>query len=269
MKLLPLLFNLTFKVSLSLGLASSLCLANPTWAQSDNGDLKSESESQHASSDDSMNSLWAEQQEAQKSQKADDSAKKSKSKSKSKAKSKAETATEAKSDSTATSQGQSGVPIDLSPASKKDNSEITPAAAVPASDSDLSTPIMIQPAPAAIGETTITDVSGLCSVSAFQNSDLLRSSAWPGVGPFTAESDNKFVDPQDNKLKLHVDGDHVTACELLLNNQNGSKQAMLSLEMTCDFMLEALGAKGNKISDFNTYFEKNKDKMREEYEKKE
>jgi hypothetical protein len=112
-----------------------------------------------------------------------------------------------------------------------------------------------------MGETTVTDVSGLCSVTAFQNSDLLRTSAWPGVGPFTAESDNKYVDPQDNKLKLHVDGDHVTACELLLNNQNGSKQSILNLEMTCDFMLEALGAKGNKISEFNTYFEKNKDKL--------
>ncbi len=112
-----------------------------------------------------------------------------------------------------------------------------------------------------MGETTVTDVSGLCSVAAFQNSDLLRTSAWPGVGPFSAESDNKFVDPQDNKLKLHVDGDHVTACELLLNNQTGSKQSILNLEMTCDFMLEALGAKGNRISEFNTYFEKNKDKI--------
>lgn len=240
MKLLPLLLNLSSKASLSLSLAFSLCLASPTWAQSDSGDLKSESESQQTpSGDDSMNSLWAEPQEAQKSQKTqntDDSTKKSKSKSKSK--SKPEAAVESK------------------------KSEIAPATtAAPAGDSDLSTPIMIQPAPTDTGETTVTDVSGLCPLSAFQNSDLLRTTAWPGVGPFTAESDNKFVDPQDNKLKLHVDGDQVTACELLLNNQNGSKQSILNLEMTCDFMLEALGAKGNRISEFNTYFEKNKDKI--------
>ena len=250
MKLFPLLFNLSFKVSLSLSL--SLCLgtalslnpSSPTWAQSDNGDLKSESESQHQSSDDSMNTLWAESQEPQKNT---DSTKKSKSKAK--AKSKLDAAAESKSDSTKGNQTTSGTPIDLSPSASKET------------NSDLSTPIMIQPAPAAMGETTVTDVSGLCSVSAFQNSDLLRTSAWPGVGPFTAESDNKYIDPQDNKLKLHIDGDHVTACELLLNNQNGSKQSILNLEMTCDFMLEALGAKGNKISEFNTYFEKNKDKI--------
>ncbi len=269
MKLFPRLLNLSFKVSLSVGLAlslslASLNLASPSWAQSDNGDLKSESESQLPSSDDSMNTLWAESQEQQKTT---DSTKKSKSRSKSKSKSKSDSAVEAKSDSTSSSQTTSSTPIDLSPSSTKEtskdnSSEITPAAtAAPSRDSDLSTPIMIQPAPAAMGETTITDVSGLCSVSAFQNSDLLRTSAWPGVGPFTAESDNKFVDPQDNKLKLHVDGDHVTACELLLNNQNGSKQSILNLEMTCDFMLEALGAKGNRISEFNTYFEKNKDKI--------
>lgn len=278
MKLFPLLLNLSFKVSLSVGLALSLSLdslnliglnlASPSWAQSDNGDLKSESESQ-PSSDDSMNTLWAESQEPQKTT---DSTKKSKSKSKSKTKSRSDSAVEAKSDSTSSSQTTnsqttSSTPIDLSPSAKKgtslDTTTTKTSTTTPATtpDSDLSTPIMIQPAPAAMGETTVTDVSGLCSVSAFQNSDLLRTSAWPGVGPFTAESDNKFVDPQDNKLKLHVDGDHVTACELLLNNQNGSKQSILNLEMTCDFMLEALGAKGNRISEFNTYFEKNKDKI--------
>lgn len=257
MKLFPLLFNLSFKVSLSLGLALSLSLSSPTLAQSDNGDLKSESESQTTSSDDSMNTLWAESQE---SQKPADSEKKTKPKSKSKTK-KSDSPVEAKSDST------SSTPIDLSPSSSKESSAESKVTTTPTvlpeakQDADLSTPIMIQPAPAAMGETTVTDVSGLCSLSAFQNSDLLRTAAWPGVGPFTAESDNKFIDPQDNKLKLHVDGDHVTACELLLNNQNGSKQSILNLEMTCDFMLEALGAKSNKISDFNTYFEKNKDKI--------
>ncbi|MBA4027292.1 MAG: hypothetical protein C0473_03525 [Cyanobacteria bacterium DS3.002] len=257
MKLFPVLFNLSFKVSLSLGLALSLSLSSPTLAQSDNGDLKSESESQATSSDDSMNTLWAESQE---SQKPTDSAKKTKPKSKSKTK-KSDAPLDTKSDST------SSTPIDLSPSSSKEPNAETKVTTTPTvvpeakQDADLSTPIMIQPAPAAMGETTVTDVSGLCSLSAFQNSDLLRTAAWPGVGPFTAESDNKFVDPQDNKLKLHVDGDHVTACELLLNNQNGSKQSILNLEMTCDFMLEALGAKGNKISEFNTYFEKNKDKI--------
>jgi hypothetical protein len=262
-KLFPLLFNLSFKVSLSLGLALSLSLSSPTLAQSDNGDLKSESESQATGSDDSMNTLWAESQE---SQKPKDSPKKSKPSSKSKTK-KTDSPVEAKSDSSSSSPATSSTPIDLSPSSTKDSSLETKATNTPTAapeatrDSDLSTPIMIQPAPAAMGETTVTDVSGLCSLSSFQNSDLLRTAAWPGVGPFTAESDNKFVDPQENKLKVHVDGDHVTACELLLNNQNGSKQSILNLEMTCDFMLEALGAKGNKISEFNTYFEKNKDKI--------
>ena len=244
MKLLPLLFNLSFKFSLGLGLALSLSLSNPSWAQSDSSDLKSESDSQQSSSDDSMNTLWAESQE---SPKPTESTKKTKSKSKTK---KSDASVEVKSDS-----ASSSTPIDLSPSPSKESSAETKR------DTDLSTPIMIQPTPAVTEENPVTDVSGLCSLSAFQNSDLLRTAAWPGVGPFKAESDNKFVDPQDNKLKLHVDGDHVTACELLLNNQNGSKQSILNLEMTCDFMLEALGTKSNKISDFNTYFEKNKDKI--------
>ncbi len=270
MKFSPRLSNLSSRmaIGLTLSLALSVSLVHLAGAQAE-GDLKSESESQQTpstpSSDDSMNSLWAEPQDSQKSkspeksdrsEKLDDSEKKSKSKSKSKSKNKS--ASETKIDALPSNDSK---PIDLTPSGSSEI-PVTPST-VPDStkESDLSTPILVQPAPTAGSETLITDVSGLCSLSAFKNSDLLRSSAWPGVGPFTAESDNKYVDPQDNKLKLHVDGDHITACELLLNNQNGSKQSVLNLEMTCDFMLEALGAKGNKISEFNSYFEKNKDKI--------
>lgn len=262
MKFSPRLLTLSSKMALglTLSLALSVSLVHSAGAQAD-GDLKSESESQQTpsapSSDDSMNSLWAEPQDSQKSksaEKLDDSEKKSKSKSKSKSKNKS--AAETKSEALPSNDSK---PIDLSPSN---GSSAAPATTPDNTrESDLSTPILVQPVQTAGSETLITDVSGLCSVSAFQNSDLLRSSAWPGVGPFTAESDNKYVDPQDNKLKLHVEGDHITACELLLNNQNGSKQSVLNLEMTCDFMLEALGAKGNKISEFNSYFEKNKDKI--------
>ncbi len=126
-------------------------------------------------------------------------------------------------------------------------------------NSAVSTPTSVQPPAGA--ETTVTDVSGLCSMNAFQSSELLSRSAWPGLGPFSSGGENQFVDPQDNKLKLFVDGDHITACELFLSNSGTANQNFLNLEMVCDFMLEALGAKSSKIADFNSYLEKNKDAL--------
>jgi len=162
----------------------------------------------------------------------------------------AQTDLKSESESTATSDSEGSMNSlwteESKPASTTDNSS-------------LSTPILVQPAAGA--ETTITDVSGLCSLSSFQSSELLTSSAWPGLGPFNSGSENQYVDAQQNKLKLFLDGDHITACELFIANSGTTNQNFLNLEMVCDFMLEALGAKASKIADFNSYLEKNKDAL--------
>lgn len=102
--------------------------------------------------------------------------------------------------------------------------------------------------------------SPLCQLSNFKESELVKTTCWPGVGPFKADGNStELSDPQDNKLNVQVDGDKLTAAQLLLVGQSQDAQGILNLEMVSDFMLEALGLKGKRITEFNTYLEKNKD----------
>lgn len=102
----------------------------------------------------------------------------------------------------------------------------------------------------------------LCATRAFFQSELIRSVSWPGVGPFKGDTDpNDLADPQENKLTLQTDGDKLTSAELFLTHQPGNPQAFINLQMVMDFMLEALGARDKKINDFNSFLEKNKEKI--------
>jgi hypothetical protein len=102
--------------------------------------------------------------------------------------------------------------------------------------------------------------SPLCQLSNFKESELVRTTCWPGVGPFKADGNStELTDPQDNKLNVQVDGDKLTSAQLLLVGQSQDAQGILNLEMVSDFMLEALGLKGKRITEFNTYLEKNKE----------
>lgn len=99
----------------------------------------------------------------------------------------------------------------------------------------------------------------LCSVSTFKDSELVKTSCWPGVGPFKDDSEGQALsDPQDNKLRLITSGDKLTAAELLLVGQKQDPQGILNLQMVTAFMLEALGAKNKNIAEFNTFVERNK-----------
>ncbi len=100
----------------------------------------------------------------------------------------------------------------------------------------------------------------MCNVTDFKESDLVKNPIWPGVGPFTDQGDNEYSDQAKNRLKLTVADTKVTAAQLALNNQSAS-QTFLHLQMSADFLLEALGARAQKISDFNKQLEQSKDQI--------
>lgn len=100
----------------------------------------------------------------------------------------------------------------------------------------------------------------MCNVADFKESDLIKNPIWPGVGPFTDQGDNEYSDQAKNRLKLTVADTKVTAAQLALNNQTTS-QTFLHLQMSADFLLEALGARAQKISDFNKQLEQSKDQI--------
>lgn len=100
----------------------------------------------------------------------------------------------------------------------------------------------------------------MCNVADFKESDLIKNPIWPGVGPFTDQGDNQFSDQAKNRLKLTVADTKVTAAQLALSNQSTS-QTFLHLQMSVDFLLEALGARAQKISDFNKQLEQSKDQI--------
>lgn len=116
-------------------------------------------------------------------------------------------------------------------------------------------------------ESTVSKIDGptqpLCKLSTLTNSDFVKSGGWPGVGPFTKEAnaDDSLVDESKNKLKVKLSGDDVTHAELLLVNQSPKPNQMLALQMTADFLLEAVGAQAGKIADFNTALAQNQEKL--------
>ena len=120
--------------------------------------------------------------------------------------------------------------------------------------SDTSKPIPLDTSPA---ETTRVE-SPLCTIASFKESELVKTSCWPGIGPFQGQNEGRMEDPQENKLHYRQDGDKLTRAELLLVGQNHDAQSLLNLQMATAYMLEALGAKNKRIAEFNAFLEKNK-----------
>lgn len=115
------------------------------------------------------------------------------------------------------------------------------------------------------GGSSPTIVAPMCSAADFKGSSFLQKNSWPGVGPFKASQNdaNEFMDDAQNHLKLDVSADQVSSAELGLNKLGGNaSKDFLDLEMTADFLLEALGAKPRKISEFNAQMEKNRDAIK-------
>lgn len=103
----------------------------------------------------------------------------------------------------------------------------------------------------------------LCKLASLQSSDLVKSGGWPGVGPFAQDKSDSaaLVDDAKNRLKLKVSGDDVTHAELLLVNQSPKPSQILAIQMTADFLLEAVGAQPGKIADFNNDMTKQQEKL--------
>lgn len=103
----------------------------------------------------------------------------------------------------------------------------------------------------------------LCTVDTFARSALVSSGLWPGVGPFKVAEDggNQLIDEARNTIKLKANAQKkVTGVEMQLSGGKSGRD-FLGLEMTCDFLLEALGTRPARIADFNTQLEKLKGKI--------
>lgn len=103
------------------------------------------------------------------------------------------------------------------------------------------------------------EAAPLCSIDTLKQSALIKTGGWPGIGPFKGDG-NEYVDAGQNRLKLESSRDKITSAELRLNNQN-KNTAMFNLEMSADFLLESLGAKEARISDFNGQLEKSRSQL--------
>jgi hypothetical protein len=139
-------------------------------------------------------------------------------------------------------------------------------------DADLSTSSSSSSSSAASNSTADADSSvakidgptqPLCKFSALTSSDLIKSGGWPGVGPFAQDKTetDALVDEAKNKLTVKLSGDDVTHAELLLVNQSPKPNQLLAVQMTADFLLEAVGAQSGKIADFNSALLNSQDKL--------
>lgn len=143
-----------------------------------------------------------------------------------------------------------------------------------ADEGSLESMWMDQPAPPTGKEDDPTAVSSLtapvgaastvapmCSLDEFKGSQFVARGAWPGVGPFTTGSGGEFSDAARNTVKLDTSGNQITRAELGFARGSGDNKDFLDLEMTSDFLLEALGAKPARIAEFNSELEKNRDRV--------
>lgn len=104
-------------------------------------------------------------------------------------------------------------------------------------------------------------VAPMCSVDEFKGSQFVARGAWPGIGPFSAGTGGEFTDAARNIVKLDTSGNQITRAELGFPRGGGDNKDFLDLEMTSDFLLEALGAKPARIAEFNSDLEKNRDRV--------
>ena len=98
----------------------------------------------------------------------------------------------------------------------------------------------------------------LTTVEAFAKSPIIQGGGWPTIGPFHPSKDNNsLVDKANDSMKIEAtDQKQITAIDLTL--VGGSTVDPLGVEMTCDFLLEALGTRPARIADFNVALEKSK-----------
>lgn len=104
-------------------------------------------------------------------------------------------------------------------------------------------------------------VAPMCSIEEFKASQFVARGAWPGVGPFNGGSGGELSDAARNNLKLDLSGNQITRAELGLSKAGSDGKDFLDIEMTSDFLLEALGAKPARIAEFNSDLEKNRDRV--------
>jgi hypothetical protein len=89
-------------------------------------------------------------------------------------------------------------------------------------------------------------------------SDFIRSSVWPGIGPFDSVAANesesagssqtvKLTDPSHNLISCATTGNEINTCELELHNSISDSQGLLNLQIGTDFLLEGLGVKPKQI----------------------
>lgn len=118
------------------------------------------------------------------------------------------------------------------------------------------------------GVSTSSETAGvvapMCTLDEFAASSLISRTSWPGLGPFKAQADSRdgFMDEANNTVKLElVDGKIVRAVLTLAakSGEGGGGYDLLDIEMSTDFLLEALGARSNKIVSFNNSLEKNRE----------
>ncbi|RTL38887.1 MAG: DUF4101 domain-containing protein [Candidatus Melainabacteria bacterium] len=148
------------------------------------------------------------------------------------------------------------------------------ADADPSLDQMFSDPAVTEKKAGGATESSSVEASGgagsgpapLCSIDALKQSALIKTGGWPGIGPFKGDG-SEYVDAGQNRLKIESAKDKITSAELRLNNQN-KNTAIFNLEMSADFLLESLGAKEARISDFNGQLEKSRVQLLQSSESK-
>jgi len=103
-------------------------------------------------------------------------------------------------------------------------------------------------------------LAGICSLDSFLDSEVIKTSTWPGIGPFKADVLNPldFKDSARNHLNLTTAGKEITCAQLDLTHGANQGEKFLTMQMAADFLLEALGIKPAKIHEFNLHIEKEK-----------
>lgn len=154
---------------------------------------------------------------------------------------------------------------DLSPAPAgsldsmwSDQPSDTPASSTPATPA-IPAPAGSTPVTSTLPATAASGTSApMCSVESFKQSSLVSKGAWPGIGPFKG-SGMELQDDAGNRLVIKAAEDRITEAQVSLTKDKPVAADFLDIQMTADFLLEAVGASGKKISEFNSQIEKNKD----------
>ncbi len=94
------------------------------------------------------------------------------------------------------------------------------------------------------------------SLNLFLNSDFVKTSVWPGVGPFQSNSNNHLVDPSGNQVTYSAVNKQISSCQLEMRGGVSEAQCMLNLQMSVDFLLEGLGLKPGQIHTVNVEINK-------------